>query len=407
MIRLAIIFNYNRNKRLRKDGTAAVLIRAYHDARHKFFKTGVYVSPSQWDEKAKRVIRHPKAYEFNQIISMTVGRMESFITELQRNEEPLSLERLQDYKAKKHTIKNFTDLYHLYLQKERHQASFLSKQQTLNKLRAFQGKVLFSQINYQFAANFHEFLVQQNQGTTSIHKHFKWMKKFIRIAVKTGHLPVENQTAFQDFRIKPPTSNPLYLTEEELEAFEQMRLPYDHPLRIHLDYFLFICYTGIRPVDLEELKPEHFTIHADGIELRFRTSKTEEPYHFNLRTLFPHPDGGDSRPERIIKRVLEEMPYRGGPKAQLKKYRTYVWPYAKAAINRNLKTIAQLLPIRKTLHREIHAYVGRHTFGTIMAGKIEVQHLRRLMTHRRIATTMKYVHLNKKAIEEALKKADW
>lgn len=129
MIRLAIIYNYNRNKRLRKDGTAAVLIRAYHDARHKFFKTGVYVSPSQWDEKAKRVIRHPKAYEFNQIISMTVGRMESFITELQRNEEPLSLERLQDYKAKKHTIKNFTDLYHLYLQKERHQASFLSKQQ--------------------------------------------------------------------------------------------------------------------------------------------------------------------------------------------------------------------------------------------------------------------------------------
>jgi integrase len=233
------------------------------------------------------------------------------------------------------------------------------------------------------------------------------MKKFIRIAVKTGHLPVENQTSFKDFKVKSPTFNPLYLTEDELKTFEQMRLPYDHPLRIHLDYFLFMCYTGIRPVNLRELKPEHLNIHEDGMELLFYANKSEEPYHFNLRELFPHPDGGDSRPERIIKRMLDEMPYRVGPKAQIKKYRTYLWPYTEKTINCNLKTIAQLLPVREILHREIHAYVGRHTFGTIMAGKIEVQHLRRLMTHRRIATTMKYVHLNKAMIEKALRKVDW
>jgi len=44
MIQFAVVYN-SRNKKLRKDGTTPVQIRAYLDKKRKYFAVGIYTTP--------------------------------------------------------------------------------------------------------------------------------------------------------------------------------------------------------------------------------------------------------------------------------------------------------------------------------------------------------------------------
>ena len=69
--------------------------------------------------------------------------------------------------------------------------------------------------------------------------------------------------------------------------------------------------------------------------------------------------------------------------------------------------MASQLPLRAILKRGISSHTGRHTFGTVMAGKIDIHVLKALMQHSNIRETMIYVHLNKQMIDKALDQVKW
>jgi len=76
---------------------------------------------------------------------------------------------------------------------------------------------------------------------------------------------------------------------------------------------------------------------------------------------------------------------------------------SESKINRHLKEIAKEAGINKN----VTFHMGRHTFGTIMASKIPLPTLQNLMQHSDIKTTMIYINMSSKMIDDSLGKVNW
>ena len=189
------------------------------------------------------------------------------------------------------------------------------------------------------------------------------------------------------------------MLENELRVFELAEIPEnkDH-LQVVKDLFLFSCYTGLRHSDIAAITEESLVESDEGMQLFFTSQKTRKPYRQNLRKLFPTKGEIMSRPELIIKRRVDEQLFIGDP--------IFVYTNRYAYV-KQLKKLAATLSLRERIKREISSHTGRHTFGTIMAGKVHVPILRELMQHSKVRETMIYVHLNRGMIDKALEKVTW
>ena len=156
--------------------------------------------------------------------------------------------------------------------------------------------------------------------------------------------------------------------------------------------------TGLRFSDVSALTKENVVETPEGIELHFVAQKTSKPYRQNLRKLFPVSGVKYSRPEQIIKRRLKELLVEDEILFVYRQRHSYV---------RQLKKLAERLPVRAVVQSDISSHTGRHTFGTMMADKVDVHVLKELMQHSNIRETMVYVHLNNKMIDSALDRVKW
>ena len=79
-----IIFKavFNRKHRLRSDGRGLVQIEAYQHRQRKYFTTHIYLLPHQWDERRRRVRRHPHAEGLNRQIARQMFQLEQIEQEL-------------------------------------------------------------------------------------------------------------------------------------------------------------------------------------------------------------------------------------------------------------------------------------------------------------------------------------
>lgn len=399
-IRLTVAYYYDRYHRLKQDGTAAVGVQAYLGGKERFFNSGIYISPRQWHPKLRQVVHHKFQYQLNRELFELKTKLQNHIMELEHMGEKVTLDRLKDYEQETFTT-TFTEFYEIHLEKEQFRlakSTYTDQRQTLEKLREYQPTVTFPQFNVRFLKGFIDDLHSQGLSQNTVHKHFKNIRKYARLAVKLDYLAYEKNPCSKMSVAKEQTDR-LFLLEHELELFENYEPPAgkEH-LAIIKDFFLFSCYTGIRFVDLSQIDHDCVIETPQGVELFLRAQKTKKPYRQNLRKLFPLPGQKKSRPEQIILRRYEQQFLSDKPLFVYTTTQTY---------NDHLKTIARSLPVRKAVKDRITSHAGRHTFGTIMAGKIDVHFLKELMQHSNIRETMIYVHLSKSAVNRALDKAEW
>ncbi|MCB9296310.1 MAG: phage integrase SAM-like domain-containing protein [Lewinellaceae bacterium] len=396
-IRYAVVYDKDKRGELRQDGTAVVLIRAYLNGRTYYHNTGILITPAQWHKKYQRIVHHPNQFALNKTIADLVSRMERFEHEVMHRDGQVSLERLREYMQTGSRSETFTDFFREQLEKERGRlapSSHLDQANTFRKLQEFRDPAYFSDLKPSFVQEFVQGLYNAGLVQNTVHKHFKNLRKYINLAVRHNRL---SANPCNQVKVRPAQTDKLFLTEHELGLFER----FDTSKKDHhpalLDFFLFSCYTGLRFSDISKIKDDHILETPDGIELFLTAQKTKKPYRQNLRKLFPHPDGGSSRPERIIQRRLRSF-YIDGPIFHYTCRNAYV---------KQLKKIARQLPVRKRVQDEIASHTGRHTFGAIMAGKIDVHILKELMQHSNLRETMIYVHMNRGMINRALDGVDW
>lgn len=402
-VKYAVIYTYNRTGKLLSDGSASVTIRAYLRGKNKFFNTGIYIEPHQWNgSNAAWIKRHPNQYVFNQQIRDTISKMEAFEYDLINRKETVELDRLAEYDNNKIDI-SFTEFIKEQLEVTKQTFSrscFTDQRQTFNKLKSFKQMIYFNQVNFKLIKSFDTFLYQE--GTMSVNtiaKHHKNLKKFVNLAIKEDLIDV-NRNPYKKFTVKRQPTERLYLNEEELLEVEKVEFKDDNNhLEVVRDFFLFMCYTGLRYSDASKVVGTNFIKSNDGLTLYFTSTKSKKPMRINLKKLFA------GKPEVLINKYLDKYDdvYFDDPDNPMPIF----FRLSNQYINRELKTIVGDLNIRENLKKQISCHVGRHTFGTALAGKVRLPVLQEMMQHSRVKETEIYVHMNPKRIDEELDKIDW
>ena len=100
------------------------------------------------------------------------------------------------------------------------------------------------------------------------------------------------------------------------------------------------------------------------------------------------------KPEAIIQKYKEEVMYERG---------LIFHTYSNQYFNRALKQLATMAGIQK----KVTSHVARHTFATHLASKVPIHILKAILQHSKIETTMVYLHLSSKLVNDALDGVDW
>lgn len=385
---------YNRKKQAKEDDQYGLIeIQAYLEGsrKRKWFSTKIKVKRGEWSDKDKKVTNKNKDAKTHNFY------LKKYIADL----EHLQLER--DFKKLPFT---FNDIKAYFRHKQEKTTSFISfvnaeiendlilssktKAQHRNTITILQkfanGDVLFSDLNYAFLDKFTNHLIGKEYKQNTIHKHHKNVKKFIGLAIKKEFTDIKNP--YDNYKVKSEQKPRDVLTMQEVETIAKLTFNENETkLKQVRDMFLFACYTGLRISDVCALKPEYIKTIQHGMELDFITIKVKKQAELPLYKLFTVKEL-PSLPEQIINQYLNPDNALVFPKL------------SEQYINRQLKDLAALAGIKINLT----FHVARETFGTYMAGKVEPFYLKRLMQHSDIKTTMRYVHLDKKMMNDKLDK---
>jgi len=157
----------------------------------------------------------------------------------------------------------------------------------------------------------------------------------------------------------------------------------------------------MRYSDTSRIAKENITQTDKGYNLSIKSLKTGKQIILPLYQLFPT-DDKLTKPEKIIRKYLDQHEQKYNNRAfydDISFFQNLTEQYT----NRQLKVIAEKAGIRKNLT----THVARHTFATMMAQRVDITILQKLLQHSKLKETMIYVHMSNQIVESALDKIDW
>lgn len=133
-------------------------------------------------------------------------------------------------------------------------ATIYSYKKQISKLKRFCPGLLIGEIDLSFIRKYHGYhlnTLKDNENTA--YAAHRWLKGMINKAIKKGLLKVN---PYKDFPIKNPEGHREFLTVEELKNLEVLynKSTLKPNKQSVLQYFLFVCYTGLRYSDIKNLR---------------------------------------------------------------------------------------------------------------------------------------------------------
>ncbi|BDS10881.1 site-specific integrase [Aureispira anguillae] len=389
MIKFAIVYN-SRNKKLRKDGTASVQIRAYLNKKRKYFATGIYVTPSQWCARNNKIVNHSNHFQYNAEIRRQLDELEAYALEWIKKHGSMTLEQLESY-FKYEDVQSFTEFWKYELENDTKLTKITKKKHktAFNYWVAYQKDVKFSELTYNLIHGFDTFLYAHKLHTNTVYTHHKQVKKYINQAIRRDLFDA-NKNPYLKFTPSTAPTERTVLSTDEVQRLEALTFKQDEfYLELIRDMFLFSCYTGLRFSDTCAVRHKDIDQDKEGLILNIVAKKTSKQLLLPLYKLHKRKPEALIYKYRIIQEGAEEEPI----------FHKYTNQY----FNRTLKELAALACIPK----EITSHVGRHTFATHLASKVPIHILKAILQHSKIETTMGYLHLSNKLVNDALDGVDW
>ena len=362
-INLSII--HNRLKRGTAQKPVSIELRFSYKSERKYISTGIKVTPSQWSDNLKAVVRHKDSDILNEKLDsfkkrgqMVVSKMLkegitdlSVIPSLFNGEEDKSQTfidycktRRNERKVCEHTKKRY-DVFIRFLESW--------------------GKVVsFQDCNVSNIRSMDEYLHKQGKVQSTIYDYHKYLKLFINDAIVDG-LMEQNPYKFLSFHVgKGEKKYVDCITEEQFDAIKGLHFYTPH-LQKARDLFLFQCYTGLAYSDLmsfdysncEEINGKWF-YHA-------KRTKTDTDFVFQLLT----------------------------PAVELlKTYEFKIPRISNQRYNDYLKVIGQMIGVDS-----LHSHMGRATAATLFLSKgMPINIVARVLGHTTLRQTTRYARtLNK------------
>lgn len=395
-------FVYNRKNKLNKNGQALVQLLAYvpKSRRRKYISTEIYLSPAQWDEKSSLVIDHQLAAQLNWKLTDIKRAYEKKVIDLMRRYDQCRLDDLS--RDSSNNYLSFLEFYENEIEiakKNRAYATIQTYWSALHKLKEYRSSIYFQDLDYRFIQGFDGYLSGLKLRQTVIAKYHKIIKRMISQARKKSMI---ESNPYDRFPIKAGEPTPrVYLTMLEVGRLEALEFESDELyLERITDGFLFSCYTSLRDESNKTLTANMFYKDGSNYYLKFTSKKTVKTNRLPLSKLYPVEGSPLSKPELLLEKAIafNQQFYGHSYKTQ-----PLFGEMTSQDRNRKLKIIAT----RASINKNLTTHVGRYTFGTHMANKIPPHLLQAIMQHSSYKTTLAYINLSDKIIDDGLENVEW
>lgn len=376
-------------KDTKKDGTVGLFLLVTIDRKSRFIPLKLYWPAQCYDFTVQGIIQRSKndrSYaDYLLMINQEISKCNDIFVNYRLRDLPLVMDRfLEEYYQ--YNLKRDFIQYMGFKLTSRYQKKQISEQtkknhsNALNKVREFSPKGLaFESVTVKWCKNFENHLkVAKSLKINSVWAIMKDMNTYLNLATDEDNIPIKNPFG-NGYSCPSKEGSVDAVTMAELKKLHQLldscTLPDNQELVLR--QFLFSCYTGLRISDLNSITNENIV----GDELVFYPVKGRR---FEKIQRIPL----TNRAKEFIKTNVEGKLFA---------------EFTDQASNRMLKKIqlAAGIPTKLTNH------VGRHSFATLLlelGGSVEV--VQKILGHTKISTTMKYVHVTKKRMEEQMSNFD-
>mgnify|MGYP005752134113 CR=1 FL=1 len=371
-----VVFN---KQRIRKDGSARLYLRVIIEREKKDIDLKVCWSASHFDEIKGRCLPEKKNDEackdLNVILSDAEAKATEVFVQYRLKRQYLSLETfLKEY----HSNLNKDDFFSYFEAKLKFRyktgeityPTFLSQTYTLNHLRKWKSKLLFSELNNRTAHQFDQWMQRKTDAKTINARwgHHKNFKTYLNAARRLDDINFVNPYFY--FKPKMEQSRFMPLTKDQLiQLYEYYEEPLIHPSHKKvLRAFLFACFTGMRHSCIRRMSLDWI----DGEFLEWIPYKTRR---FGTKVRMPL----TKEAMAMLADELEENP-------SDRLFRSL----SEQVDNRYMNEVGKLCEIKMQLCFQI----ARETFATLYMeeeGKLEV--LASFMGHKTTQQSEKYVKI--------------
>lgn len=198
-------------------------------------------------------------------------------------------------------------------------------------------------------------------------KHMERLKKIMTWAFEMKFI---DRNVFNSFKVKKSEFKSEILYPEQLRSIEE-KCFYRPMLDKVRDLFVFSCYTGLAPIDIQRLTPHQIYTDSEGTKwLSYTRVKSK------ISASIP-----------LLKQASMILKKYGAEKGNLAS--ATIFPFiSNQVINRNLKIISEILE----LGVKLNFYIARHTFATtvLLANDVPVTSIKAMMGHKRFESTLHY-----------------
>ncbi len=366
-------------QRVRPDGTAALFHQVLIDAKKTTVPLELYWPADKFDPATSTILPRKRADTVYEDYCLTINRQAHQINEVfiwaRLANVTLTIESFHRELANQSSRHDFIQFWERTVEENELKGlisapTAVSHRSSLMTLRTYRPELPFNQLDLEFLNDYKTYMYRQ-LGSNTVWKKLKEMRTYVNLARSKGYI---FDYPFEGFKMPVLTNRLEYLNEREFgilrDHYHSPELDKDHVLTLRA--FLFACYTGLRISDLmvvswRELRSGTLTFTPQK-RTREIMPTVSIPLHAAALALIPTKKGV------LMPTVVEQ------------------------SMNRTIKVICG----RLGLSQATSFHWARHTFATRFlrhGGGIEV--LQQLLGHKKIETTMIYVH-----VDEERKRAD-
>jgi len=340
------------------DNRIPVAIRINDGGKRSYKTLTIRVVKEQF--KKGKVINHPKAKEYNDIIKKKIVEYEAgIITATPKKADPDFLDYAQT------CIDNWRS------RKKKEESTLEQYASEINKLRDYKEGVKMSGIGNAYFNGLLSYCYKKGNVENTAWKTFSKVHAILEQARKDGLL-VSNP--LDDYEDRPKYTDPTrdYLTKEQLTAVERFAGSVDSPAQKHATlWFLIGCYTGLRYSDMKTFNKKDHIKSGRLIKENIKTGEIVSlPFTSKIKALF---EAVEYKPLSITNE----------------------------AYNRMLKVIAK----RCDIEMNMTAHTSRHTCGMLCANAgISIEVTAKILGHSSTKHTGVYYKISNQRIDSEIQK---
>lgn len=393
---IAVVFNWRNEKN--KSCLYSIHLRITINRESRYYKITVpkKISPAQWAGKEDAWVKnHPFAFEINNKIRDKKNLLNELIKRCYTFNKSLGFDLIFKHLDKKGESNSFYDYMKQFIANppEKLEINTIKKYNTcLLHLQKFKKQIFFSDVDNILIRDFSKFMqTELNLRGASCKKYMEALKRVIRCARKDNYIdPSQMEFLFDDIKIKIPQPKRTFLETKEIKQWKSVVFSKNKKyLERDRDIFLFQIYTGYYYKDLAIFtKDQLFEDEEFGY---FIIGARDKNGNQTIIPLFKFPHAS------TIIRKYQSLPN----EKTVFSPRTLV---EEPAYNRNLKEIASLAGIKKSISNK----VARHTNGQLWVRYgAERPIISKMMGHTKEETTTNYFSVNLPEIVEGTRKVDF